>query len=120
MNHSASWKRRCTQLLLALVVGFTAMASTPAEANDPPVITGFTWFNPWGDYYAFYGFVVDEYPDECGVGFEGLIDGGGVSTDYDGYFCVIVEFAPGTAGNVYATAMDNLYQLSEVASTFLF
>jgi len=116
----ASFRSRCIPLLLAAVVGFCTLSASTVQANEPPEIVSFTWYNPAGDYFVFYGFVADEIPGACAIEFNGLIAGWGASPEYDGYFFAVVEFPPGTIGNVTAEAVDNVYQFSEEVSTFVF
>lgn len=111
----ASFRSRCIPLLLA-VAGFCALSASTAQANEPPEIVSLTWYNPYGDYFVFYGWVADEIPDSCAVGFGGLIAGWGAMPSADGYFYAFVELPPGTIGNVTAEAIDNLFQLSEEVS----
>jgi len=109
-------------MVLVAAVCISAMATSTARANEdlPPVITYFSWYNPMGNYFIFYGTITDENPESCIIAFSGVLNGYYTSVDYDGYFYVVAELVEGTIGDVDAVAIDNNFQNSQPAGTWVF
>ncbi|WP_437230690.1 hypothetical protein SH661x_002095 [Planctomicrobium sp. SH661] len=114
----------CSWLLVAAAACISSMSANTARADDeidlPPHITYFSWYNPMGNYFVFYGYVADEIPYGCIVAFSGLLDNCYTSVDYDGFFYLVIELPDGTMGNVDAIAVDHIFQVSQPAGTWVF
>jgi|GEM_PF-3203312 len=122
MFPSVAVRSRCARFFLAAVIGLFAASATPAtaSADEPPVITDFTWYNPYDRCFVFYGFVVDEYPWSVFVAFGGVAGYNGTVAYEDGFFAVVLDLPDSTFGNASAIAVDVLNQESEVVDTFVF
>ena len=112
-------KRSRLVVVFALAFGL-AFSTRSATAGDPPVITNFGWEVYFGDWYMFFGTVEHQYPDECFIGFSGLLEGHYTTVDSNGCFFHFVELPPLTSGFVDAIAVDNDFNLSDVASTYFY
>jgi hypothetical protein len=120
MRFGISWSAHCIRLLVLAAVVLTMNSASEAKADDPPTILSFSWINPLDNYFFFYGYVEDEYPEACIVEFYGVLRGYYATADGSGYFCTVAELPYGTIGDVEAIAFDVYDQFSDPAGTFVY
>jgi len=107
---------------LVIAICMTIMGTSTVQAEDdlPPEITYFSWYNPMGNYFVFYGTILDEQPQGCTIALGGVLRGYYTSVDETGYFYIVAELPDDTMGDVDAIAVDAGLQVSEPVGTFVF
>lgn len=106
-------------VFLGLVLGALSTSASHLSADDTPLLMGLDYANPFGNYFVISGFVDDEDPEACIVGFDGILEGYSVMPESDGYFYLVVQLEPEEVGWAEASAFDAANQESNLDGLFV-